>query len=782
MLCCLSGCTDERWQENGGTAENVDGLPIEFIMDLAPVTPSSRTDVANVEIGEKTEFAPGDIIQIVANFYKKSETGQNQLELMTDKSVCCFLTYQKKEGDLMGTWVNTSGASLYWPWESEEASFAAFYYPGFDGLLDVDKTTLPVLLDSLDVTTDPLMENEVTKIPYGNAVHLTFEHQCTRLVLTDLEAVTGGASYTRLWMENKKEEAVSSQQNAFQLSLNKNNETTNTENYGKLSLEFEFTQETDGSSVLIGGRSTPITNSSSTENPENAIVFFLPPGDYSNVALTRRFGRPLLSWEGVTKLNDLEAGKSYTVSLTDLLGNITIDDDDDWWKDNDEYIPAPDDEDFRLSEFLRRIEEGQPYSYVHNGETIDVMEKTADNYLVLKYNIDFTDQDNTQVTVKSGITFDGNGHFFKNVNTRPVFETVQGHVQNLGITESTQNNVSLTTDPNSPRNSEFGILARESQGMVDDIRLDDITIEVTKMEGKGPFMIGALVGNNNTQPITNIEVNNIQVSSGANANDTKEGTVVMLGGIIGQNGENASLENVSMSGDGKITVTNNTPITVGSVYTGGLVGLSASHIKNCKVRADVSAYDATGTWVYTGGLVGSMRNQKTETTKDHILVDNSQNEGTVRGGECLSDNSATGDAARGHSATGGLVGYSLRADIRHCTVSGTVETHTGTHNDGIEYYTLGGIAGAVRAVDSADTSDYPQVFDNDVYATVNTTDWDESMTTYCFAGWLAGVAPANVEATQSQPNTCYIQTNLKKVGVEDNSSAAGQTPSEQPGN
>lgn len=778
MLCCLSGCTDERWQENGGTAENVGGLPIEFIMDLAQVTPSSRTDVTDVEIGEKTEFTPGDIIQIVANFYKKNETDPAQLELMTDKSVCCFLTYQKGDNDLMGTWVNTSGASLYWPWESEEASFAAFYYPGFDGLLDVDKTTLPVLLDSLDVTTDPLMANEVTKIPYGNAVHLTFKHQCTRLVLTDLEAVTGGASYTRLWMENKEEEAVSSQQNAFQLSLNESTGTTDTNEQGKLSLEFEFTQETDGSSVLIGGRSTPIT--SSTDDSENAIVFFLPPGNYSNVALTRRFGRPLLSWEGVTKLSNLEAGKSYTVSLTDLLGNITIDDDDDWWKDDETYIPAPDDKDFSLSEFLRCIEEGQPYSYVHNSKTIDVMEKTADNYLVLKYNIDFTDQDDIQVTVKSGITFDGNGHFFKNVNTRPVFETVQGHVQNLGITESKQENVSLTTDPNSPRNSEFGILARESQGMVDGIRLDNIIIKVTKMEGKGPFMIGALVGNNNTQPITNIEVNDIQVSSEANANDTQEGTVVMLGGIIGQNGEGASLENVSMSGDDEITVTNNTRITVGSVYTGGLVGLSASHIKNSKVRADVSAYEATGTWVYTGGLVGSMRNQKTDTTKDHILVDQSQNEGTVRGGECLSNTTATGDAARGHSATGGLVGYSLRADIQHCTVSGTVETNTGTHNDGIEYYTLGGIAGAVRAVDSADISDYPQVFDNDVYATVNTTTgWDA---TYCFAGWLAGVAPANVEATQPQPNTCYIETSLNKVGVEDNSSAAGQTPSEQPGN
>lgn len=766
MLCCLSGCTDERWQENGGSAENVGGLPIEFIMDLAPVTPSSRTDVANVEIGEKTEFAPGDIIQIVANFYKKSETDQNQLELMTDKSVCCFLTYQKGDNDLMGTWVNTSGASLYWPWESEEASFAAFYYPGFDGLLDVDKTTLPVLLDSLDVTTDPLMANEVTKIPYGNAVHLTFEHQCTRLVLTDLEAVTGGASYTRLWMENKKEEAVSSQQNAFQLSLKKNTEAT--DEPGKLSLEFEFTQETDGNSILIGGRSTPIT--SSTDNSENAIVFFLPPGDYSKVALTRRFGRSLLSWEGVTKLNNLEAGKSYTVSLTDLLGNITIDDDDDWWKEEDPYYPG-ENTDFDLQEFLNSIRDGKAYSYTEEGKNIVVLEKLETNYLILRENINFKNEQFNEVTIAQGITFDGNGHFFKGVS-KPIFETISGHVQNLGITQSTVNNISLKTTEGNPRDSEFGILAHESQGQVDDIRLDNITINVTDLQGEGPFMIGTLVGNNNTQPIINIEVNEINIS----VTDEIPNGSLMLGGIIGQNGENASLENVSMSGDNKISVTNNTQITVGSVYTGGLVGLSSSDIKNCKVRADVDAFEATGTWVYTGGLVGSMRNQKTDTTKDHILVDQSQNEGTVRGGECLSNTTATGDAARGHSATGGLVGYSLRADIQHCTVSGTVETHTGTHNDGIEYYTLGGIAGAVRAVDSADTSDYPQVFDNDVYATVNTTTgWDA---TYCFAGWLAGVAPANVEATQPQPNTCYIQTSLKKVGVEDNSSAAGQTPSE----
>ena len=54
VLCGLLGCTDERWLENGGTAENAGGLPIEFVMDFAPITPSSRADA---QIGEKTELA-----------------------------------------------------------------------------------------------------------------------------------------------------------------------------------------------------------------------------------------------------------------------------------------------------------------------------------------------------------------------------------------------------------------------------------------------------------------------------------------------------------------------------------------------------------------------------------------------------------------------------------------------------------------------------------------------------------------------------------------------------
>ena len=193
------------------------------------------------------------------------------------------------------------------------------------------------------------------------------------------------------------------------------------------------------------------------------------------------------------------------------------------------------------------------------------------------------------------------------------------------------------------------------------------------------------------------------------------------------------------------------------------------------MRADVDAYGATGTWVYTGGLVGSMRNQKTTTTIGHILVENSQNDGTTKGGECLSNTTATGDDATGHSATGGLVGYSLRADIQSCLVNGTVTSHIGTiENDALKYYTIGGIAGSIRAVESGDIDDYPQVLDNDIYATIN-VQLSESIANHCFIGWLAGVAPPHLEPEQTLPNHCFVTTSFNKIGREDESTPSGQS-------
>ena len=753
ILCGLLGCTDERWLENGSAAENAGGLPIEFVMDLAPIQPVTRADGTTIKYGQKTEFVKDDIIQIVANFYKKSETDNDKFELMQGKSVCCILTYNGEK------WEDKSGANLYWPWDSEKADFTAFYYPGFDGVLSVGPSPT-VLLDSLEVTTDPLMANKVSNIPYGNAVPLKFEHKCARLILTDLDAVTGGASYSELWMEN-----LNAKTNAFALNLSKTN--------NELSLDFNFeTVRDENDRVLIGGKTAV---DEKNQDVANSMLFFLPPGDYSTVALTRRFGHSLFSWDSVDDLNKLEAGNSYIVSLKDLLGHITIDNDDDWWEDEDEdeYI-TPENEKFNLNDFLECVGNGRPYSYYDNGKEVVVLERIANNYVVLKKNIDFNKQNFTLRNIDTGITFDGNGHFFKNVTYNSIFNKIDGNVMNLGIIDSEVTNISLTEEEVGAQGdykaNMFGLLARECLGNIDRIRLSNIIIHVSSIEEGGTFMVGALVGENNLSPITNIEVNgDITVT----VNDKVSNGSMILGGLVGQNGKDASLESVTVYDNAKISVTNSTQIEKGSVYTGGLVGLSSSDVKNCKVLADVDASNATGIWVYTGGVVGSLRNSTdsagsetrdtTEETNLHIKLENSQNIGTVIGGRCL-QNVTEDEAASGHSSTGGLVGYSLRADITNSLVSGTVSSTIKVEDGKSEYYTIGGVVGAVRAVKSGDVYDYPVVRDNSIYANVNS----QPIGTSCFVGWLAGIAPQNI-IEQTNLNSLYVETKLDKVGRIDDS-------------
>lgn len=756
VLCVLLGCTDERWLENGSATENIGGIPIEFVMDFAPITPSSRADA---QIGEKTEFVNGDIIQVVANFYKENKNDPSVPELMEDKSVCCILTYQNT-GDGMGKWVNNSGIPLYWPWDADNASFSAFYYPGLNGVLDINNNkTLPVLLDSLDVTTDPLMTKEV-EVSYGNAVHLTFKHKCTRLILTDLDEVTGGASYSKLWLENTGIN-TEDRENAFQLELKEDKD----ENYekGKYLFDFQFVKKKDSNDrVLIGGNTIDITDGS------KALVLFLPPGDYSKVSLTRRFGRPLFSWDNVDQLKDLREGVSYTVSLEELLGNITIDDDEEWWTE-EEYIPTVDDTEFDLQTFLNNIQSGTSYSYQKNGEEIVVLEKVEEGHLVLRKNINFNNSDFDEVEVGNTTTLDGDGHFFKGVS-KSVFRRILGHVQNLGITESNASvilTVGTASSTSSSTSSSFGILARESFGTVDGIRLDNIDIDITLDESgtsSGSFYAGALLGNNINSPTQNIEVNDISIT----INEVSLSGSLMLGGLVGQNGDsNALLNNVNMCGDNYIEVVNNAQ--GGNIYTGGLVGVSASDILNCRVRAIVDASAAIGSWMYTGGLVGSMRNPDGDI---HIVVKDSQNEGSVKGGKCQGV-SSSGVSSTGHSSTGGLVGYSLRSDIINCLVSGTVSSAIGENEnndpDGVKnYYTIGGIAGAVRAVDSNTDYKFPEVEDNTVYAEVT----NQTVEGFCYVGWLSGIAPTNVK--NEQTNKCWVTTTLQNVGLEDNSAPTGQ--------
>lgn len=513
LALCLSGCTEERLPYYGENTGQDSGMPIEFVMNINPIQALTRADGDIVVINEKTEFSEGDIIQIVANFYSTEENTDGTTDGTTEKfysSACCILTYDKN-----GNWVNDSEINLSWPWEEfVTGKFQAFYYHGFDGLIKLnDKTeiyTPEALLDFDDLGNLPApLMTEVVTVEYGNAVNLTFKHQCARLVLTDYESVIGN-SYDRLWLENNDGKG----ENAFKLGLKKS------EGSDKLSFSLEFTSVKDENRTLIGGKKTEITKSESEpEDKKNAIVFYLPPGDYSKVSLARRFGYPLLSWDvpastttdgNNSSLNNLEAGKSYTVSLEELQGNITIDDDDDWWKD-DEFVPSGDG--FSLEKFLESIGSGSSYSYTNNeGKEVSVLEATKETvngvsitYLKLKTGVDFENRiDVDEILLGNGVVFDGGRYSFKNI-AQPVFSDVAGTIQNLGINTIDATQIKLDSDKHN-----FGILARENHGTIDNIRLNDIKIDVIDLynETGSVNMVGTMVGHN-LGKISNIELNDI---------------------------------------------------------------------------------------------------------------------------------------------------------------------------------------------------------------------------------------------------------------------------------
>ena len=679
-ICFLWGCQDDTWMEGRTDREQNGEVPVEFIMELPQSGLLTRAEDGELaEVGEKTEFVEGDIIQVVGNFYSGTETEEN---VTLVSSVCCYLTYAPGSDGGLGKWVNNTERSLYWPFESEWGTFSAFYYPQYNGLIEPGASTEAVLLDELEIDTDPLMTEMTEKIEYGQAVKLEFKHACTRLILTDVEEVLNGF-YDKLWLTVAGDE--SGKTNAFKLSVKEETtqqeeatggeEVTGNENQ-KLSFDLEWVAETVSgqSTTSIGGKKYKITTQGQegVKEEKEAFVFFLPPGDYSDVSLTRRLGRSLLSWKEIIKLNKLEAGNSYTLSLKEISGNIIIDEDDDWWREEEgDYVNA---KDFELQDFLDALAAGTAYSFDKNGKKVQVLEEDGNSVYLLK-GVDFNDErDFTPVDLNSGITFDGNGYFFKNVK-RNIFKATNGKIQNLGIKDSRLEQVQLE------ENANVGLLAREIKGEIADLRLENVGIEISSIASSSDniFSVGVL-GGQTTADISGIEIKGLEVV--VDETQIETGTLY-LGGLVGQLGDGKDIDGVSISGAEGITITNKLTAQTGNIYTGGLAGVSAGNILNSNIRADVDASQANGGTVYTGGLVGQMRGNQEGNV--HIKVWNSMNEGSVKGGTCHRNQAV--ENSRGHSSTGGLVGYALsKSDIQGCVVSG--ETISATIEKKIRWYII----------------------------------------------------------------------------------------------
>lgn len=677
VLLLSVGCHEEL--ESFPAGKDRSGMPVCF-------TTAWPQDEAGLKRGieDKKTFREADVIHVSAVFTLDPKTTDTQTEETVTKYT--VLTFQN------GEWVNTRMEAQYemnWPWNAKEAKFTAYYLENWKGpITKAGEWLEPVVLDRFEYrdsvfNPDPL-EAVAEKIEFGHAVHLKFHHCCTRLTLVGVDDEDEYGLYFKS-VEGQERQL----ENACTMMLD-----------GENGLHFRFVEED----------SRKITAQVDKESAEKSVTFHLAPGDYSTFSLKRRNGYPYITVSNVQELGRLEAGKSYTVSLEDLKSNITQDDADDWWRDDDNSNPE-DYTEFNIQEFMDAIRDCNK-DYVckdSNGDTVTLLQKDKyRNEITLMADVDFKGVAFTPDDLPDIVTFNGGGCSILNL-VNPMFNTLYGTVKNLNlrgarlIHKESDPNAQLTAD----HDTGWGVLGRFCEGgNVNNVRLADVELDIVLHNGDGAdkvYCVGALVGNMPKGSLTDIVLSDsIRITT--EAENPEAVYTSCLGGVVGQcGGTLANIDNLRGGGKPAIVVTNKC-LGPGSRYTGGVVGLLAEGtLEGCNVRTYVHAEEAEGVWNYTGGVSGGLRSGG--------LVSDATVSGYVTGGKVV-DYQETNT----HASTGGLVGYVDKASVTGGIAFSKVKANPDyTSPYGHTWYTLGGVIGAMREPVEISRNEGRNAFDTTPY-------------------------------------------------------------------
>ncbi len=649
LLLALCGC------RNG-----LDEFPERNVREEIPVrfTAERPQDDASVRaIVNKETFVVGDVMHVSAVF-----TLDNEQEETVTKYACLTL-------DESGEWNNETIFDMGWPWNAKRAKFTAYYLENWNGPIATTGTPLDAVVldrfesDERSVNPDPLMA-ETTVEGYGKAVHLCFKHLCTRLTVED---VGDEAEYEYELRSKPMQGTIESLKNACQLTLNEDH---------TLTFEFVTEQSAKVSSQVF-----------ETANGKRAVTFHLAPGDYSRFSLTRRNGYAYLSLTNVDKLKDLQENKAYTVSLENLQGNITPDDDE-VWTDKPVPDPVPEYQDFDRNKFLKAICEcKEDYVCKLKDGTSTVVLKKADgrNEMLLMQDVDFEGEDFAALDLPNTVTFDGGGHSILRV-AHPIFQTIYGTVTQLNIYAETENG------PLQVRGDqiEWGMLARVlDRGELNNIRLKDTQVEFTipntQDTGGKTYNIGALIGWVKSGSLSVITLEgNISVTVDS---EYRGDYLVNVGGVVGQ--FSGSIEHVdNFGGNSLISVTNKCK-GYSSRYTGGLVGVfNEATLHHCNLNARVDADESSGTWNYAGGIAGAVRT--TSKSSMSAAIEGMSVTGSVRGGRIM-----IGSGTTTHSSTGGIVGHVQSASVTEGIALNKVSVAEHADLGENSFYTVGGVIGSM---------------------------------------------------------------------------------------
>ena len=670
LLFILWGCRNDLDSLYGGKGRR--GTPVSFTAEW----PKSEDAITRGGIPDKTEFEDNDVIHVSAVFtlMKGTYNGSNTI---TQYST---LTWNKEKEE----WVNLTTEQdlvMEWPWNSVKGTFTAYYLKNWNGPITVKDAPLDsVVLDRFVYektvfNPDPLCAQK-EDVAYGNAVNLEFKHLCTRLT------IKGVGDEDEYWLRFKNGEL----DNACTMKRKEDN-----------TLEFDFVAED----------SKKIASSVDKAGDGNSVTFHLPPGDYQNFSLTRRNGYPYITISNVKELVKLEAGESYTVSIENLTGNITQDDmDDDWWNDQEDGTVY---KGFEIKDFMEAIRAcDKDYRCKLDNEHEERTLLRKHEYrkeMVLTANVDFENNYFDSVDLPDGVTFNGGKYFISNV-AHPLFGELKGTVKELELkdTQLIHNNNQSTPNPDPDHDIAWGVLARIcTGGVIEDVCLTNANINVVLHNEEGEdasYNVGALVGWVKSGKLKNITLaGNIDVTVEAQDKDQKY--MACIGGVVGQC--NGMLENInsesSDAGEQKMAVSNRCGGHA-SRYTGGVVGLLAEgSLSGCNVRTTADASRAEGTWNYVGGVVGAIRTTADEsgaigTDKSGItFIHKATVSGKVTGGKATDY-----QAASSHSSTGGIVGHVRGGSVTQGRTSSVIEidkNYVEGSNDSPTYYTIGGVIGSV---------------------------------------------------------------------------------------
>lgn len=751
LLTLLVSCREDDF--SWGSQPSGNEMPVEFSFQWPGVTETRGFDDANV----KTKFVDGDVIHIVGTFKTKA--------LQNDG------TYEEGETARYGAlkyngetrqWEAVAGNELTWPSISTHGDFYAYYLSGTNGLITNYDAPITVNLSDVTAQTDPLMAPPTGEIVYGHAVNLQFHHLCTYLTLVNMEPnVASDYFFTTDNVKDSADSETHDFNNAFTLTLTKNNGTENSALKGTPELKFEFTQVVDDAFpglTYISGNTT--LSSFEDENGEEKKVtkvgYFLQPGYYETFRLLYPATAPQ-TYEYLTyNYNDipdnvggvdyentppqLEAGTTYTLNITRAPGVTIVNPPPaDGWDDDGEYVEVV------PAKFLEAVRNGSEY---RNEKGTLILEQTADGTKLL-HNVDFGNFSYDEFMslgflpdLLEGKVLDGDYHYIQNLRS-PFLRNNYGTIRNLGLKDikfeglSQEYDLSANETDNIRDRSRHGALCmwNRSNALVENVKIENVTMTVTVQydnaapDGNEVHNIGCVVGSN-----TGI-INELSLGGEFNLlvkGDDVQNAEVLIGGIIGQNAGNGTLYDASLFDDDfTLKITNNCSGNLGLYAVGGIVGKSSGYITGVIMsEVTVDCTGSSGVDSYIGGMAGQL--DVSENSTGYIRS-------CIIGGTVIAGTTQANDGGiQGQSFIGGMVGYDTNVEVSGCRASVSVIASTSVFENVL--YATGGALGSIQK---------PTILENLIaygpklqapQGTTNPNTPDQSEASY--VGNFAGIGPA----------------------------------------